>query len=110
MCGEVRWTATAAPSHSSVCHCRWCRKAAGAQSVAWLTFPRGSFSFVVGKPAEYRSSPPVIRTFCPRCGTSLTYTHDDRPGEIDVTTGSADDPAAYPPKEQVHEEDRLPWV
>jgi len=110
MCGAVRYVVTAEPCHTSVCHCRWCRKAVGAQSVAWLTFPRASFSFTQGRPAEYRSSPPVIRTFCPQCGTSLTYTHEDRPTEIDVTTGSADEPAAFAPKEQVHTEDRLPWA
>ena len=65
--------------------------------MAWLTFPAERFGFVRGAPREFRSSPPVVRTFCPLCGTPLTYTHRERSGEIDVTTLSADQPAAFPP-------------
>jgi hypothetical protein len=52
----------------------------------------------------------VVRTFCPRCGTSLTYTHEHRPAEIDITTGSLDDPEAFPPTEQVFGEFKVSWA
>jgi hypothetical protein len=78
--------------------------------VGWITFPREKFAFVKGRPAEYSSSEGVIRTFCQRCGTSLTYTNARWPQTIDVTTGSTDNPQDFPPQEQVHVEDKLPWV
>ena len=109
LCGEVRWAATAEPLNSTICHCEYCRRACGAQSVAWLTFPGESFSFIKGEAAVYRSSPPVRRTFCGRCGTSLAYEHDDR-AEIDVTTGSADDPGAFPSTYHHLVEEKIPWV
>ena len=37
--------------------------------------PARRFGFTKGAPARYRSSPPVVRTFCAACGTPLTYQH-----------------------------------
>lgn len=93
-----------------VCHCRSCRRAAGAPVVAWVTFRLPDFSFVRGTAAAFHSSAPVTRTFCPSCGTPLTYVHADRPDEIDVTTVSLDDPAAFPPTHHSWREDSIGWV
>jgi hypothetical protein len=78
--------------------------------VAWLTFPASRFSFVRGAPARFHSTPPVTRTFCPTCGTSLTYVHADRPAEIDVTMSSLDDPDAFPPTHHSWLSDSVSWV
>ncbi len=110
MCGDVRYRATVKPMHSTVCHCSDCRRATGAQSVAWLTFPTEGFSFVKGSASVYRSSENVARTFCPRCGTSLTYRSDRLPDQVDVTTGSADDPEAFPPTKQVWAHQKISWA
>ena len=109
-CGAIRYRAGGKPLHSTVCHCESCRKACGAQSVAWITVPAGAFSWTQGEPFRFHSSPGVARTFCGRCGTSLTYAHENRPGEIDLTTGSLDDPEAFPPTEQVFAEMKLSWT
>jgi len=42
--------------------------------------------------------------------TSLTYEHDKRPDEIDITTGSLDHSEDFPPTKDVYPEERLPWV
>jgi hypothetical protein len=110
MCGQVRYRATAWPIYRTLCHCSDCRRAVGAQSVAFVTFPGDRFEFTRGAPAEYASSPPVIRTFCPRCGTSLTYVHRDRGGEVDVCTASLDDPEAFPPTQEFFQEQKLSWA
>jgi len=108
-CGGVRYRITAAPQSSFVCHCVSCRRAAGAQSVAWLTVSSGDFSFVFGEPVEYRSSPGVTRTFCGGCGTSLTYRHDEDPDSVDVTTASLDRTDEFPPEYHVWMEDKVGW-
>jgi hypothetical protein len=110
MCGAVRYRASEPPRISTVCHCADCRRGAGAQSVAWVTFPTESFAFTHGEPARFHSSPPVEHTFCGRCGTSLTYRSEERSHEIDVTTGSLDDPEAFPPTKEVFPEQKLSWV
>jgi hypothetical protein len=52
----------------------------------------------------------VLRSFCPDCGTPLTYHHLDLPDEIDVTTCSLDRPELVPPQDHTWTERQLPWV
>ena len=108
-CGEVRFEATISPLHQTICYCSNCRRASGAQSVAWLTFAGAGFSFVKGTPARFRTPTSAWLTFCGTCGTSLTYENDGRPDEVDVTAGSLDHPEDFPPNKSVFEEERLSW-
>jgi hypothetical protein len=109
LCRAVRYRVSAAPLSSVTCHCRSCRVAAGAPSVAWLTFDRASFQLLAGEPRSFASSAGVTRTFCGACGTPLTYATESRPTHIDVTTVSLDNPALFPPTREIWLEDRLPW-
>jgi hypothetical protein len=78
--------------------------------VPWGTFARASFRLTRGALAEYRSSAPVTRGFCASCGTSLTYRHDARLTEIDVTLASLDDPTLLAPQMHLWVGDKLSWV
>jgi hypothetical protein len=109
-CGRVRFAATGNPIYQANCHCANCRRAIGAQAVAWITVQRERFEFVKGRPKRYRTSSGAWRTFCGACGTSLTYEHKSRPEEVDITTGSLDHPEKFPPERDVFPEERLPWV
>ena len=110
LCGAVRYRAAGEASHPTLCHCNSCRRAAGAPLVAWVTFPLAQFAFTKGAPARYRSSPRVVRTFCPTCGTPLTYEHDSLPGTIDVTVASLDDPSAFPPADHTWTSEKIAWL
>jgi hypothetical protein len=109
-CGQVRWRAVGEPAHSTVCHCENCRRAGGAQAVAWWTFAAADFAFTAGEPEHYTTAAGGRRTFCRRCGSQLTYVGAHRPDEVDVTAGTADDPERYPPTADNFPEDRLSWV
>jgi hypothetical protein len=109
LCGVVRYRVKGTPMASVICHCTSCRKAAGAPSVAWVTFPAAQFEWTRGEPRSHRSSTPVLRTFCDRCGTPLTYAHASRPQEIDLTTLSLDDPTLFPPRQEVWMQERVVW-
>ncbi len=110
LCGAVRYWATGEPGHPTLCHCLSCRRASGAPVVAWVTFPTAGFGFVSGSPVRYRSSPPVVRSFCGACGTALTYEHADHPGGVDVTTASLDAPEAFPPADHTWSSHRIAWL
>ena len=110
LCGAVRYRAVGEASDSTLCHCRSCRRASGAPLVAWVTFPRAGVTFTGAEPVRYRSSPPVVRTFCGRCGTPITYAHDSEPETLDVTTASLDRADACPPKDHIWTSDSLAWV
>ena len=110
LCSAVRYRASGEASHPTLCHCNSCRRASGAPLVAWVTFPIAQFAFTRGAPARYRSSPPVVRTFCSGCGTPLTYQHDAYPGAIDVTVASLDDPSAFPPADHTWTSEKIGWL
>lgn len=109
-CGFVRYRCDGAPSHETICHCGICRRASGAPFVAWFTVPVSQCTFTAGAPSSFDSSEHGTRTFCPRCGTPLTFRSAHAPGEIDVTTCSLDDPESLPPKDHTHTATRLSWV
>jgi hypothetical protein len=109
-CGAVRFQATQAPIYQTNCHCANCRRAIGAQAVAWITVKRVNFRFEQGTPHRYRTDTGAWRTFCDCCGTSLSYERDTRPEEIDITTGSLDHPEDFPPTKDYLSEEKLPWV
>jgi hypothetical protein len=108
-CGAVRYRMTGAPQSSAICHCESCRRASGAPSVAWVTVERERFEIVKGTPAAYLSSPGVVRRFCGRCGSALTYENTENSGTIDITTITLDDPSGFPPTSEVWLGDRVCW-
>ncbi len=99
-----------APLYAAICHCLTCRRASAAPAVAWVTFDRQLFALLQGSPRTYRSSPGVQRTFCERCGTPLTYASEQRPGHIDITTLSLDEPERFAPNSEVWLEQRVAWM
>ena len=109
-CGEVRFSASPDVRVRANCHCANCRRAVGAQAVAWIVIKRSQLQFTKGTPHRYQTETGAWRTFCPHCGTSLTYEHNKRADEIDITTGSLDHPEDFPPTKDVYPEERLRWV
>jgi hypothetical protein len=109
-CGHVRYEAAGAPFHETSCHCSVCRRTTAAPFVAWFSVRGADFRFVAGTPTRFRSSEKGTRSFCPRCGTQLTFEHADFADEIDVTTCSLDDPEAVPPRDHTRTSSRLSWV
>lgn len=109
-CGFVRFVAGGTPTDSTNCHCSICRRVGAAPFVAWFTVARAAFRFVAGEPASFASSAHGTRTFCPRCGTPLTFRSSHSPDEVDVTTCSLDDPEAVPPQDHTRASARVSWV
>ena len=109
LCSAVRYRVSGDAIGTSICHCNSCRRATGAPSVAWAAFRTADFAFVTGQPIAFRSSAPVVRTFCGRCGTPLTYQHDETPDAIDVTTASLDSPERFPPTKEIWLEHKVVW-
>jgi hypothetical protein len=109
-CGFVRYEADGVPFNQTSCHCSICRRISGAPFVAWFSVASGDFRFLSGEPASLRSSDHGTRTFCPRCGTPLTFRSSRSPEEVDVTVCSLDDPARVPPQDQTRVSAQLSWV
>jgi hypothetical protein len=110
LCGAIRYRITAPPIATSLCHCRSCRLATGAPVAAWVILPRHGLVFDSGTPTSFVSSPGKERTFCGRCGTSLTYTRDDRPDTIDIHTATLDRPEEFPPQREIWLDEKIDWM
>src|SRR5262249_30436916 len=91
LCGALRYVARGTPSASILCPSRSGAPAAGAPAVAGIPVEADGFAWERGTPAAFHSTPPVTRTFCAACGTSLTYAETARPHQIDLTTATLDD-------------------
>ncbi|MGO8975472.1 MAG: GFA family protein [Steroidobacteraceae bacterium] len=109
LCGAVRYRVSGSPLSSVICHCVSCRRASGAPTVAWLTYERTRFEWLSGRPQPHASSPGVLRCFCARCGSALSYENDANPNTIDVTTASLDDANLFAPTREVWLEHKLSW-
>ncbi len=110
LCGRIRYVASGAPFHETLCHCSLCRRASGAAGVAWFSVRRDEFRLTAGRPRRFRSSPRGVRSFCPHCGTPLTFESDHLPDEIDITVCSLDDPDAVPPRDHIHVSSKPRWL
>ncbi|MFC1680433.1 GFA family protein [Pseudomonadota bacterium] len=109
-CGDVRYEAVGQSVLVELCHCRSCRRTVGAPLMAWAAFRCDEFEITAGNSTAYESSPGLQRTFCGRCGTSLTLTDDRFPDEIYVSVSSFDDAEKLPPEFHIWRSHRLSWL
>ena len=108
-CGDIRFEVRGPESFACLCYCESCQRAAGAPVVAWATYPRDTFKATQGEMHWHRSSPGVTRGICCNCGSSISYENDKRPGEIDITVNSLDDPSSPTMRAHIWTEDKQPW-
>ena len=108
LCGAVRYEANGEPYNITHCHCLDCRRSSGAPFVTWASFGRDAFHFTAGQPRELRWAG-RLRSFCPHCGTPLTFTTEPV-DEVDVTVCSFDDPDSVSPADHTWTDDRLRWI
>jgi len=109
LCGSVRYEAQGPPYNVTHCHCSDCRRSTGAPFVTWASFRRGDFRCTTGEPREI-SWAGRLRSFCPDCGTQLTFLADRGASEVDVTVCSFDRPESVTPADHTWVVDRLSWI
>ncbi len=110
LCGAIRYEVLGEPEQVLVCHCPDCRRAVGAQAVAWLIVAGAQYGLLRGTPATYVSSPGVSRSFWAKCGTSLTWVGQAHPDRIDITLGSLDNPSQFIPTRAVYRRHKVKWA
>jgi len=75
----------------------------------WRAIRDVGIRFTTGLPRELRWAE-RLRSFCPDCGTQLTFMSGPDADEIDVTVCSFDQPATVTPADHTWVDDRLPWI
>jgi hypothetical protein len=109
-CGAVRYEVSGPTFRATICHCVDCRRAAAAPLVAWFCVRSSAFRILRGVPKSFASSAKGVRSFCPDCGTPLSFVHADYPDEVDITTCSLDTPEAVPPEDHVRIANQVSWI
>lgn len=110
-CGAVRYEVDGEPKHVALCHCRDCRKAAGAPMVAWAAFAESEFKVLSGDVTTFNSSGASMRSFCPKCGTGLFFRNAQYlPGIVDIQSATLDDPDALAPGAHIQVAERIGWM
>jgi len=118
-CGRIRYQIEDQSPKATLCHCAGCRRASAAPAVAWITVKAEAFRLLQGELNTIRGEQTGQDTcdgwggergFCGGCGTQITFIGDDRQHEIDITTGSLDNPNRFPPTEDSFAEMKLAWM
>jgi hypothetical protein len=95
LCGAVRFSSNAAPITTRTCWCRVCQYIGAGGATVNVCFPSQALA-VSGELREYRSvadsGNPMVRRFCPQCGTHLFSDSAARPHLSFVRAGTLDDP------------------
>jgi hypothetical protein len=113
LCGQVRYRATAEPAFVGVCHCKNCQKQAGTAFALVVGIPKSALS-VQGKIKTFNdtgdSGQPVLRNFCPECGSPITSDVTVMPELTFIKAGTLDDTSWLRPTMQVYCASAEPWV
>jgi len=113
LCGAVRYTAEADPTSASVCHCRDCQKFTGSAFAVLVRVTKEAVS-IEGAPKTFTSlggsGNPILRHFCPECGSSIAEESAMRPDSIVLNVGTFDDPSVAKPGREIFRADALPWI
>jgi hypothetical protein len=109
-CGAIRYEVHDTPFDETNCHCLICRRTTDVPFVTSFSVRSSNFRLIKGEPTQFNSTARGLRSFCSRYVTQLTFEHTDFPDEIDVTTGTLDDPELVPPCDNTRTSTRLRWV
>ncbi|MFN0039960.1 MAG: GFA family protein [Burkholderiales bacterium] len=115
LCGEVRYRARGEPLMAMICHCRFCQRRTGSAFAEAVFFPedRVEFSRAPRSQYEHRSDESgrwMRLEFCPRCGTTMSWISERRPGVRAVAAGSLDAPESVTFNRHIWTRSAQPWM
>src|SRR5215472_6319249 len=100
--------------NSSVCATvATAKNSPAARSASWVGLPKTALQIrgmvkTFSKLAD--SGKPILRHFCPECGSSVAEEPSRRPGTIILNAGTLDDPSSVMPAVEIYCDRALPWV
>ena len=89
-CNYISYTASTPPTCLVNCHCTTCRRQAGAPYQTWAFFATDDVRWCIS-PTERQATPAATRTFCPKCGSTLSMLLHRDPKSIGIAAGTLDE-------------------
>lgn len=112
LCGAVRYSSSAEPVLTAVCHCRDCQKAGGGGYSVNVAVPTSSLA-IEGETRVYRGTgttgKPTLRRFCPQCGSPLFTEAEAFAGMSFVKAPTLDDSSWIQPNLHIWCDSAQPW-
>jgi hypothetical protein len=101
LCRAVRYQITEPPVTARVCWCRMCQTLGGGSGTVNALFKTAALS-LEGELREFQfvadSGNVMYCRFCPRCGTQVLVTSQQRPHFTAIRVGTLDDPNRVTPE------------
>ena len=113
LCGAVRFEVDAFAPQTGNCHCSMCRKFHGAAYATIAEARREHFRWSAGEDLikTYTAANSTRRSFCSRCGSSLTFTSPNAdPGLIEFALGCFDDEVPVKPDAHIYVASGAKWA
>ncbi|HEY8604194.1 GFA family protein [Tsuneonella suprasediminis] len=113
-CRHARYKLHGAPLAVAACHCRNCQRQSGSAYSVNLVVAGDSVA-IEGELACYEdpdseSGKPVLREFCPNCGSPIRSIPTASPAMVAIKAGTLDNPDAFPPAIHIWTCQMLDWV
>jgi len=109
-CNSIQFEVEGPEKFACFCYCESCQRASGAPVVPWAIYAKSTFKVTQGTMCWHKSSSGVTRGHCSDCGSSISYENCNRPGEIDITLNTHDDPGGPVLRVHIWTEDKPQWL
>lgn len=110
LCGKVRYQIPDSPKYIFNCHCTICRERSGAPFTTWLLYNNQSVSITKGDLSYFESNPNVMRGFCKKCGTDISWINKEKSKWIGLTLGTCKNQNQFKPSSDIWVRSKLEWV
>jgi hypothetical protein len=112
-CGATRYSCSAEPIVSYVCHCADCQKRTGSAFGVSVQVPADAVIVEQGEPGERQrtaaSGNAVSSLFCPQCGTTVMSFSHARSNIRVIAAGTLDHPSWVPIMAHIWTGSAVPW-
>jgi hypothetical protein len=100
LCGEIQYSADAAPLFAGNCHCKDCQRSSGSAFIPAMLFSEKNVH-IAGEAKYFASTSDSgnihSRGFCPSCGSQLFAKFSNLPGMLGIKAGTLNEASHYIP-------------
>lgn len=111
LCGKIRYEVEVIPEQVFNCHCKFCRKAHGADYATLVVAKASTLKLMdeKGLLTEHQNDLGGFRAFCAECGTRLMNYAPDKTDYFSVTLATIDTPINFKPVAHANTESKAAW-
>ena len=110
LCGAARYEADVSNHETGNCHCSLCQKHTGSAFLTVTCISIEKFRWISKPVGECISSKAVIRRFCNKCGTPITWESSDYPDLANFGTGTLDDKGGLEISHEIYTANRMAGI